>query len=70
MNQSIYLFLIENVVITVTSRLLSISKTKVIKRIKVMASNIQISILNKKDQYFELDEMQVVVGYKQNESWI
>ena len=69
-NKSIYLFLRESVGIKATSRLLSISKTTVIKRIKMMASKIQKPILNEKHKYYELDEMRVIVGYKQNEAWI
>ncbi|QTE21137.1 IS1 family transposase [Polaribacter cellanae] len=69
-NRNIYLFLRESVGITATSRLLSISKTTVIKRIKMMASKIVKPILNEKYQYYELDEMRVVVDYKQNEAWI
>ena len=69
-NKNIYLFLTESVGIKATSRLLSISKTTVIKRIKMMASKIQKPILKEKHQYYELDEMRVVVDYKLNEAWI
>src|SRR5690554_1083380 len=63
-NKSIYDFLTESVDIRSTSRLLSISKTTVIKRIKYMASLIKKPIPKEKFQYYELDEMRVVVGYK------
>ena len=69
-NKNIYRFLKEGVGIRSTARLLSISKTTVIKRIKHMASNIKKPKLNEKYQYYELDEMRVVVGYKLKEAWI
>lgn len=69
-NKNIYSFLRESVGITATSRLLSISKTTVIKRIKTMASQITAPILNERYQYYELDEMRVVVNYKQKEAWV
>lgn len=69
-NRNIYNYLKESVGITATSRLLAISKTTVIKRIKFMASKITKPILNEKHQYYELDEKRVVVGYKQKEAWI
>lgn len=62
--KNIYRFLKENVGITSTAHLLSISKTIVIKRIKYMASLITKPIINEKQQYYELDEMRVVVGFK------
>lgn len=66
----IYRYLTESVGITSTSRLLFISKTTVIKRIKKMASQIVKPIFNEKHQYYELDEMRIVVGCKSNEAWI
>tara|TARA_R110002051_G_scaffold181774_1_gene251303 strand:+ start:76618 stop:77289 length:672 start_codon:yes stop_codon:yes gene_type:complete len=69
-NKNIYLLLRESVGIKATSRLLSITKTTVVKRIKMMASKIQKPIIKEKNQYYELDEMRVVVGYKLNEAWI
>ena len=69
-NKNIYLFLRESAGITATSRLLSISKTTVIKRIKEMASMIKKPTLSEKYQYYELDEMRVVVGSKLNEAWV
>ncbi|MEO1030039.1 MAG: IS1 family transposase [Bacteroidota bacterium] len=69
-NRNIYRFLKESVGITSTSRLLSISKATVIKRIKYMASLVEKPIANEKHQYYELDEMRVVVGYKLKEAWV
>ena len=69
-NRSIYNLLKESVGITATSRLLLISKTTVIKRIKYMGSLIVKPITNEKHQYYELDEMRTVVGHKLNEAWI
>tara|TARA_R110002051_G_scaffold181774_1_gene251306 strand:+ start:80904 stop:81059 length:156 start_codon:yes stop_codon:yes gene_type:complete len=51
------LFLRVSAGITATSRLLSISKTTVIKGIKIMASKIHKPIINEKHPYYELDEM-------------
>lgn len=69
-NKNIYRFLTESVGVTATARLLSISKTTVIKRIKHMASLIVKPIINEKHQYYELDEMRVIVGYKLKEAWV
>lgn len=69
-NRNIYSFLKESVGITATARLLSISKTTVINRIKDMASSITKPIVKEKHQYYELDEMRVVVGYKLKEAWV
>lgn len=69
-NKNIYCLLKESVGIRSTSRLLSISKTTVIKRIKYMASLIIRPIMSERHQYYELDEMRVVVGYKLKEAWI
>lgn len=66
----IFNYLKEGVGIRATSRLLNISKTTVISRIKLMASKIKRPIFNEKHQYYELDEMRVVVGYKNNQAWI
>jgi len=55
-NKNIYLYLRESVGIKATSRLLSISKTTVIKKIKLMASKIVKTILNEKHKYYELVE--------------
>jgi IS1 family transposase/transposase-like protein len=69
-NKSICQYLKEGVGIRATSRLLNISKTTVIRKIKLMASKTNIPIINEKHQYYELDEMRVVVGYKRKEAWI
>ena len=69
-NKTIYRFLKESVGITSTARLLSISKTTVIRRVKYMASLITKPITNEKYQYYELDEMRVVVGFKLKEAWV
>jgi insertion element IS1 protein InsB len=69
-NNNIYLLLKESVGITATSRLLSISKTTVIKRIKYMAYMVKKPFINERHQYYELDEMRVVVGYKEREAWV
>ncbi|WP_232829265.1 IS1 family transposase [Aureibaculum luteum] len=69
-NKNIYHLLKESVGIRSTSRLLSISKTTVMKRIKYMGSLISKPIYNEKFQYYEIDEMRVVVGYKLKEAWI
>jgi len=69
-DKHIYLFTREGVGIRATSRLLSISKTTVIKRIKKMALKINMPLWKEHHQYYELDEMRVVVGYKKREAWI
>ncbi|WP_298507396.1 IS1 family transposase [uncultured Kordia sp.] len=69
-NKNIYQLLRESVGVTATSRLLSISKTTIIKRIKQMGCLITKPLFNEHHQYYELDEMRVVVGYKLNEAWI
>ena len=69
-NKNIYCLLKEGVGISSTARLLCISKTTVIKRIKYMASLISKPIFNEKNQYYEVDEMRVVVGCKKKEAWI
>ncbi|MGK0386605.1 MAG: insertion element IS1 protein InsB [Patiriisocius sp.] len=69
-NNNIVAFLLEGVGIRFTARLLRISKTTVISRIKKIASQIIKPIWEEKHQYYELDEMRVVVGYKKKEAWI
>ncbi len=69
-NKKIYLLLKEGVGILSTSRLLSISKTTVINRIKHMSKLVKNPIIQEFNQYYEVDEMKVVVEYKQNESWL
>ena len=69
-NAKIYLLLKESVGITSISRLLHISKTTVINRIKKMAAQIVKPKFNEKHQYYELDEMRIVVGSKSNEAWL
>lgn len=69
-NELIYKLLCSSVGIIKTARFLGISKTTVIKRIKYMASLITIPDYNEIHQYYELDEMRVVVGYKQQEAWL
>lgn len=69
-NKKIYNLLKESVGITATSRLLSISKTTVIKRLKIMAAIVVKPDMEERHQYYELDEMRVVVGNKLNEAWI
>lgn len=69
-NNSIYNFLRESVGINSTSRLLVISKTTVLKRIRKMASQVIKPIIDEKNLYYELDEMRIVVGSKSNEAWI
>lgn len=69
-NRGIVALLMEGVGIRSTSRLLNISKTTVISRIKKIASEITKPIWNEKYQNYELDEMRVVVGYKKKEAWI
>ena len=69
-NKHIYSLLKESVGITATSRLLSISKTTVIKRLKMMAALVVKPDIVESHNYYELDEMRVVVGNKLNEAWI
>lgn len=69
-NAKIYLLLKESVGITSISRLLHVSKTTVINRIKKMAAQIVKPNFNEKHQYYELDEMRIVVGSKSNEAWL
>lgn len=69
-DKNIYSLLIESVGVRAIGRLLKISKTTVISRIKSMASKIIKPILGEKHQYYELDEMRVVVGYKENQAWL
>lgn len=69
-NKHIYKLLIESVGIRFISRLLNISKTTVIKRIKYLASLVSKPIFEEKHQYYEMDEMRVVVGRKKEEAWI
>ena len=69
-NAKIYLLLKESVGITSISRLLHISKTTVINRIKKMAAQIVKPKFNEKHQYYELDEIRIVVNHKSNEAWI
>uniref|UniRef100_UPI00404A5444 IS1 family transposase n=1 Tax=Gelidibacter sp. TaxID=2018083 RepID=UPI00404A5444 len=69
-NKKIYNLLKESVGITATSRLLSISKTTVIKRLKIMSALVVKPDMEERHQYYELDEMRVVVGNKLNEAWI
>lgn len=69
-NTKIYHLLKESVGITSTSRLLFISKTTVIKRIKKMASQVVKPKFKEEHQYYELDEMRIVVGCKSNEAWL
>jgi len=69
-DKSIYSLLTESVGVRAIGRLLKISKTTVICRIKRMASKLSKPILDEKHQYYELDEMRVVVGYKENQAWL
>ncbi len=69
-NRDIVAFLKESVGINATSRLLKISKTTVLTRILKMASNIIKPKFNEHNQYYEIDEMRVIVGYKQNQAWL
>ena len=69
-DKRIYNYLKESVGIRATARLLSISKTTVINKIKQLALKVEKPVLIEKHQYYELDEMRVVVGYKQQEAWI
>jgi len=66
----IHNLLIESVGVRAIGRLLKISKTTVISRIKRMASKINKPILGEKHQYYEIDEMRVVVGCKENQAWL
>jgi len=69
-DKNIYNLLIESVGVRAIGRLLKISKTTVISRIKSMASKINKPIFDEKHQYYELDEMRIVVGYKENQAWL
>lgn len=64
-NRQIVSLLKEGVGIRSTSRLLQISKTTVITRIKAIASLITTPLWDENNQYYELDEMRVVVGFKE-----
>jgi insertion element IS1 protein InsB len=69
-NRYIYYLTIESVGIRSISRLLRVSKTTVINRIKLMSSKITIPITKERNQYYELDEMRVIVKHKSREAWI
>jgi len=69
-DKEIHNLLIESVGVRAIGRLLKISKTTVISRIKNIASKINKPILAEKHQYYEIDEMRVVVGCKENQAWL
>lgn len=69
-NKDIVSFLKESVGINATARLLKISKVTVLSRIKKIANNIIKPKFKEEHQYYEIDEMRVVVGYKQNQAWL
>lgn len=69
-NKKTYELLKEGVGINSTARLLKVSKVTVIKRIKYLASLINRPLFNERGQYYEIDEMKVVVGYTDDEIWL
>ncbi len=69
-NKDIVSLLIEGVGIRSISRILSISMTTVINRIKRIAQSINKTYTYVKNGVYEIDELWTYIGKKDNETWI
>lgn len=69
-NRNIVRLLVEGIAIRGIARVLRISVTTVIERIKYIAKSIKKSYAEVKNRIYEIDELWTFVGSKENEVWI
>jgi insertion element IS1 protein InsB len=69
-NRNIVRLLIEGIGIRGIARVLRISMTTVINRIKCIARSINKSYTDVKNRIYEIDELWTFIGKKDNETWI